>query len=66
MAGNHKDSSATEPAIEGAPTGIPSGTQAVLIYATCPSEAEAERIGVALLDQGLAACINILPGMTSI
>jgi periplasmic divalent cation tolerance protein len=38
----------------------------VLIYATCPSAAEAERIGATLVDRGLAACINILPGMTSI
>jgi periplasmic divalent cation tolerance protein len=38
----------------------------VLIYATFPSAAEAERIGGALVDRGLAACVNILPGMTSI
>jgi periplasmic divalent cation tolerance protein len=38
----------------------------VLIYATFPSVAEAERIGGALVDCGLAACVNILPGMTSI
>jgi len=38
----------------------------VLIYATFPSPAEAERIGGALVDRGLAACVNILPGMTSI
>ena len=38
----------------------------VLIYATFPSVAEAERIGGALVDQGLAACVNILPGMTAI
>jgi periplasmic divalent cation tolerance protein len=38
----------------------------VLIYATFPTLAEAERIGGALVDQGLAACVNILPGMTAI
>jgi periplasmic divalent cation tolerance protein len=38
----------------------------VLIYSTCPSRAEAERIGEMLVDRGLAACVNILPGMTSI
>jgi periplasmic divalent cation tolerance protein len=38
----------------------------VLIYSTCPSVEEAERIGGALVDRGLAACVNILPGMTSI
>jgi periplasmic divalent cation tolerance protein len=38
----------------------------VLVYATFPSAAEAERIGGALVDRGLAACVNILPGMTSV
>lgn len=38
----------------------------VLIYSTFPSVAEAERIGGALVDRGLAACVNILPGMTAI
>jgi periplasmic divalent cation tolerance protein len=38
----------------------------VLIYSTFPSLAEAERIGGALVDRGLAACVNILPGMTAI
>ena len=38
----------------------------VLIYATFPSAAEAERIGGALVDRGLAACVNIFDGMTSI
>lgn len=39
---------------------------AVLIYATCPSVADAERIGGGLVERGLAACVNILPGMTAI
>jgi periplasmic divalent cation tolerance protein len=38
----------------------------VLIYSTCPSPEEAERIGGMLVDRGLAACVNILPGMTAI
>jgi periplasmic divalent cation tolerance protein len=38
----------------------------VLIYATFPSAAEAERIGGELVEQGLAACVNIFPGMTAI
>jgi len=38
----------------------------VLIYATYASMAEAERIGEVLIDRGLAACVNIFPGMTSI
>jgi periplasmic divalent cation tolerance protein len=38
----------------------------VLIYATFPSAEEAERIGGALVERGLAACVNIFPGMTAI
>jgi len=40
--------------------------KSVLIYSTYPSPAEAERIGAMLVDRGLAACVNIFPGMTSI
>lgn len=35
---------------------------ALFVYITCASPDEAERIGTALLDQRLAACVNILPG----
>jgi periplasmic divalent cation tolerance protein len=38
----------------------------VLIYSTFPSVAEAERIGGALVDRRLAACVNIFPAMTVI
>ena len=38
----------------------------VLVYSTFPSVAEAERIGGTLVDRGLAACVNIFPGMTAI
>jgi periplasmic divalent cation tolerance protein len=38
----------------------------VLIYSTFPSAEEAERVGGALVDRGLAACVNIFPGMTAI
>ena len=38
----------------------------VLIYSTFPSPTEAERVGAALVDGGLAACVNIFPGMTAI
>jgi periplasmic divalent cation tolerance protein len=39
--------------------------KSVVIYATFPSPAEAERVGGALVDRGLAACVNIFPGMTA-
>jgi len=38
----------------------------VLIYSTFPSVPVAESIGGRLVEQKLAACVNILPGMTSI
>jgi periplasmic divalent cation tolerance protein len=38
----------------------------ILVYATFPSAEDAERIGGRLVDDGLAACVNILPGMVSI
>ena len=38
----------------------------VLIYATFPTAAEAERIGGVLVERGLAACVNIFPQMTAI
>ena len=40
--------------------------KSVLVYSTFPSVAEAERIGGMLVDRGLAACVNIFPGMTAI
>ena len=39
--------------------------RAVFVYTTYPSLVEAERIGKAILEQRLAACVNILPGMIS-
>jgi periplasmic divalent cation tolerance protein len=47
-------------------THLQANEKLVLIYSTYASLAEAERIGEALIDRGLAACVNIFPGMTSI
>ncbi len=38
----------------------------VLVYTTFPSLEAAEAEGAALVDAGLAACVNILPAMVSI
>ncbi len=38
----------------------------VLVYTTCPNVSIAETIGAHLVQQGLCACVNILPGMISI
>ncbi len=39
--------------------------RAVFVYTTYPSIVEAEDTGRALVEQKLAACVNILPGMIS-
>ena len=39
--------------------------RAVFVYTTYPSLVEAERIGKAVLEKRLAACVNILPRMIS-
>jgi periplasmic divalent cation tolerance protein len=39
---------------------------AEIILCTCPDKATAEKIAHRLLDINLAACINIVPGITSI
>jgi len=38
----------------------------VIVYSTFPSVTSAETAGERLVEQKLAACVNILPGMTSI
>ncbi len=39
---------------------------ATLIYVTCGGEDEARRIGRTLVEERLAACANVIGGMTSI
>ena len=41
------------------------GPDIVLVYATFPTLASAEEAGRALVEERLAACVNILPGMVS-
>ncbi len=38
----------------------------LLILCTCPDQATAQNIANQLVDQALAACVNILPGLISI
>ena len=45
---------------------MPTNDKPILVYATFPDTNSAEMVGEALVDQALAACINILPGMVSI
>lgn len=37
-----------------------------LILNTCPDQATAERLAGALVERGLAACVNIVPGVQSV
>ena len=39
---------------------------AVLVYTTFPSQEDAKRVGRALVEARLAACVNIFPQMTAI
>ena len=37
-----------------------------LVLCTCPDQATAQAIAERVVDEGLAACVNILPGVTSV
>ncbi len=41
-------------------------TDAIVVFCTCPSEAEALQIARVLLERRLVACVNILPQMRSV
>src|SRR4051812_19568705 len=41
-------------------------TGVVILLCTCGSEEEAQRIGTALIEERLAACVNLLPSVFSI
>ncbi|MCV6574722.1 MAG: divalent-cation tolerance protein CutA [Cohaesibacter sp.] len=38
----------------------------IFLYGTCPDDAIARQIGASLVRLKLVACVNILPGMTSL
>ena len=42
------------------------GSEIIFVYMTAPSPEEARRIGRALVEERLAACVNILPEMQAI
>ena len=39
---------------------------ACLCFCTCPDDATARRIADALVEERLAACVNVLPGLRSV
>lgn len=40
--------------------------RAILIFSTCDSQEEGERIANALVNESLAACVNLIPGVKSV
>lgn len=44
----------------------PPATGVVMIYATFPDEEAALQVGRDMVEKGLAACVNVLPAMTSV
>ncbi len=41
-------------------------TNCLLVISTCPDESSAQSIATALVEGGHAACVNIVPGLTSV
>ena len=41
-------------------------TDYIVVFVTAPSEKEGEKIAQALLEERLAACVNIVPGLKSV
>lgn len=63
MAGRPKDQGS---GMEQERTDVKPDDTPILIYTTFGSEADAKRVGRALVEARLAACVNIFPGMISI
>ena len=41
-------------------------SQTLVVYCSCPDQAIAERIAEAVVNERLAACVNLISGLTSI
>jgi len=48
------------------PNSIAGSPGVLLVFCTCPDEATAARIAEALVGERLTACVNRLPGLTSV
>lgn len=45
---------------------IVEGGEALVALVTCPNEESASKLAESLVGKGIAACVNLLPGLTSI
>ncbi len=52
--------------MESGPGAETAGAAAIMVLVTVGSQDEGERIASALVDEHLAACVNVLPGVVSI
>lgn len=41
-------------------------TEKIVVFSNCPSEEEARRVAKSLVEARVAACVNIVPGVSSI
>ncbi|TDJ44270.1 MAG: divalent-cation tolerance protein CutA [Gammaproteobacteria bacterium] len=41
-------------------------SETLMLYCTCPDEQVAESISTHIVEHGLAACVNRIPGLTSV
>jgi len=46
--------------------GVPGRTGVAIVYCTFPSVTAATAVGRALVEQRMAACVNVVPGVTAI
>ena len=46
--------------------GATSSPATLMVYCTCPDEAAGKALATELVREGLAGCINVVPGLTSI
>jgi periplasmic divalent cation tolerance protein len=70
MENSDQNAAATIPPVETGVDRKPAATAAApgrvaLIYTTFPSKSEAKKAGQALVESGMAACVNIFPKMVS-
>ena len=45
---------------------MPDPRKPLLVFSTCPDDATADAIATALVDERLAACVSVLPGVRSV